>query len=87
MITDGGTVIRTPVSEVPTYSRSAGGVILMRLGEGHSLVNFTKVPHEDPEEELPEEIAGETVVDETAAPAEVTGEVAEPAAETGNTEE
>ena len=87
MITDGGTVIRTPVSEVPTYSRSAGGVILMRLGEGHSLVNFTKVPHEDPEEELPEEIAGETVVDETAAPAEGTGEVAEPAAETGNTEE
>ncbi len=87
MITDGGTVIRTPVSEVPTYSRSAGGVILMRLGEGHSLVNFTKVPHEDPEEELPEEIAGETVVDETATPAEVTGEVAEPAAETGNTEE
>ena len=87
MITDGGTVIRTPVSEVPTYSRSAGGVILMRLGEGHSLVNFTKVPHEDPEEELPEEIAGETVVDETAAPAEVTEEVAEPAAETGNTEE
>ena len=87
MITDGGTVIRTPLSEVPTYSRSAGGVILMRLGEGHSLVNFTKVPHEDPEEELPEEIAGETVVDETAAPAEVTGEVAEPAAETGNTEE
>ncbi len=87
MITDGGTVIRTPVSEVPTYSRSAGGVILMRLGEGHSLVNFTKVPHEDPEEELPEEIAGETVVDETVAPAEVTGEVAEPAAETGNTEE
>ena len=87
MITDGGTVIRTPVSEVPTYSRSAGGVILMRLGEGHSLVNFTKVPHEDPEEELPAETAGETVVDETAAPAEVTGEVAEPAAETGNTEE
>ena len=87
MITDGGTVIRTPVSEVPTYSRSAGGVILMRLGEGHSLVNFTKVPHEDPEEELPEEIAGETVVDETATPAKVTGEVAEPAAETGNAEE
>ncbi len=51
MITNGGTIIRTPVSEIPTYSRSAGGVILMRLGEGQILVNFTKVPHEEEEPE------------------------------------
>ena len=50
MITDGGTVVRTPARDIPTYSRTAGGVIMMRLGEGHSLVNFTAVAHEDAEE-------------------------------------
>ena len=51
MITDSGTIIRTPVSDIPTYSRTAGGVIVMRLGEGQKLVNFTAVAHEEPEEE------------------------------------
>jgi DNA gyrase subunit A len=49
MITDSGTIIRTPVADIPTYSRTAGGVILMRLGEGQNLVNFTAVAHEEPE--------------------------------------
>ncbi len=52
MITDGGIVIRTPAIEISTYSRSASGVIVMRLGEDHSIANFTKVPHEDPEDEI-----------------------------------
>ena len=43
MITDGGTIIRTPACDVPTYSRTASGVIMMRLSEGQTLVNFTKV--------------------------------------------
>ena len=47
MITDTGTIIRTPVSGIPSRSRSAGGVIVMRLGEGQTLVNFTKVARED----------------------------------------
>ncbi len=50
MITDAGTIIRTPVCDVPHYSRTAGGVIMMRLSEGQTLVNFTKVPKEDDEE-------------------------------------
>ena len=66
MITNTGTIIRTPVVDVPTYSRTAGGVIMMRLNEGQSLVNFTKVPHEEPEaEDIAEEVAeeaAETVV-------------------------
>ena len=62
MITNTGTIIRTPVADVPTYSRTAGGVIMMRLNEGQSLVNFTKVPHEDPELEEAVEEATETVV-------------------------
>ncbi|MGM9684221.1 MAG: DNA gyrase subunit A [Eubacteriales bacterium] len=51
MITDGGTIIRTPVRDVPVYSRTAGGVILMRLADGQRLVNFTAVSHEEVEEE------------------------------------
>ena len=64
MITDAGTIIRTPVCDVPHYSRTAGGVIMMRLDEGRTLVNFTKVPKEDEEEnedliDSVEEIEGE----------------------------
>ena len=40
MITDGGTIVRTAVGEVPVYGRSAGGVIAMRLSEGAKLVSF-----------------------------------------------
>ncbi len=50
MITDGGTVVRTPICDIPTYSRTAGGVIVMRLSEGQSIVNFTSVAHEENEE-------------------------------------
>jgi DNA gyrase subunit A len=57
MITDSGTIIRTPVVDIPTYSRSAGGVIVMRLNEGQKLVNFTSVPHEETEAEAEAEEA------------------------------
>ena len=52
MITDSGTIIRTPVSGVPSRSRSAGGVIVMRLGEEQKLVNFTITAHADEEEDI-----------------------------------
>ena len=68
MITDSGTIIRTPVAGIPTYSRSAGGVIVMRLGEGQKLVNFTSVPHE---EQLPDEEVSE---DETITEVQTTEE-------------
>ncbi len=55
MITDSGMIVRTPVSDVPTYSRTAGGVITMRLNDGQKLVNFTVVPHEEPEEDQTDE--------------------------------
>ena len=63
MITNTGTIIRTPVADIPTYSRGAGGVIMMRLNEGQTLVNFTSVPHEEEEdEEIPEgEVVAEVV--------------------------
>ena len=52
MITDSGTIIRTPVCDIPTYSRTAAGVIMMRLGEGQTLANFTVVAHEEIEDEV-----------------------------------
>lgn len=62
MITGGGTIIRTPASDVPTYSRTAGGVIMMRVSEGQEIVNFTIVPHEEPESEdnIDNEVSSET---------------------------
>ena len=57
MITDQGTIVRTPVADINIYSRSASGVIVMRLGEGQKLVTFTKVAREDEAAEEAEEIA------------------------------
>jgi DNA gyrase subunit A len=51
IITDSGTIIRTPVQGIPVYSRSAAGVIVMRLAEGQSIVNFTKVAGAEDEEQ------------------------------------
>ena len=78
MITDSGTIIRTPVAGIPSRSRSAGGVIVMRLGEGQQLVNFTVVAREEEndEEEVELDENSETVVTEETAQ-EVVEEVAE----------
>ncbi len=43
LITDDGTIIRTPVAGIPFYGRSAGGVIVMRAAEGSRLVNMARV--------------------------------------------
>ncbi|MBQ9134381.1 MAG: DNA gyrase subunit A [Clostridia bacterium] len=43
LITGEGTVIRIPVAGIPTYSRAASGVIVMRLSDGAKIVNFAKV--------------------------------------------
>ena len=47
MITDSGIIIRTPASGVSVYSRTASGVIMMRLEEGQKLVNVTKTAKEE----------------------------------------
>ncbi|MBQ9768759.1 MAG: DNA gyrase subunit A, partial [Clostridia bacterium] len=51
IITDQGQMIRTPVAGIPVYSRAAGGVIVMRLGENQKIVNFTKVAREEKPDE------------------------------------
>ena len=78
MITDSGTIIRTPVSGIPSRSRSAGGVIVMRLGEEQRLVNFTTTAHAEEEDveaiEAPEntEVTEATETVEASETAEVT---------------
>ena len=54
LITSEGTIIRTPVSSINVYSRTAGGVIVMRLAEGASLIGATRIERE---EEIEEESA------------------------------
>lgn len=62
LITNEGIIIRTPVSGIPFYRRSAGGVIVMRLSEGASIVNFANVSVD--ESELEAEVSEETEVNE-----------------------
>ncbi len=52
MITSEGTMIRISASDIPVYSRTAGGVIVMRTASDTHIVNFAKVAKE--EEEAPE---------------------------------
>jgi len=74
MITNAGTIIRTPVAQINTYSRSAAGVIVMRLSEGQSIVNFSKVAHEEPEEEIEEAQTQTPIAEETVAAPEAISE-------------
>ena len=57
MITDEGMIVRTRVSEIPVYSRSASGVIVMRTQNDQRIVNFTLIEKEEeaPAEEAPTE--------------------------------
>ncbi len=73
MITNEGIIIRIPVEGIPTYSRSAGGVIVMRIAEGASIVNIARL---EKEEEIADEIAEseEKNISETRAVKEQTPE-------------
>ena len=64
LITNTGTIIRTPAAGIPVYSRTASGVIVMRLSEDATLVNFTTSERE--EEETSEEAPAESETAEQA---------------------
>ena len=49
IITGDGTVIRTAVSEIPVYTRTASGVIVMRPDDDTIVANITKVSREEEE--------------------------------------
>ena len=66
LITNEGTIMRIPVSGISIYSRTAGGVIVMRLNEGSSIINFARLDkQEDIEEaERQAQLDGEKIVEE-----------------------
>lgn len=55
MVSSGGIMIRTPVSQLARLGRSTQGVTLMKLSEGENVVSVAIVPHEDDEEDIPEQ--------------------------------
>ena len=69
MITNEGIIIRTPATDISTYSRTAAGVIVMRLEKGQRLVNVTRTAKEEESEETEEAVdsaEGATEAQETA---------------------
>ena len=68
-ITNLGTIIRTPVSQINTYSRTAAGVIVMRLGDGQTVAGFSLVAHEEAAEATPEAVGAPEAAPEAAATA------------------
>ena len=67
LISDGGTLVRTRVSEISRVSRNTQGVTLIRLGNGEQLVSLQVVPPEEDDvevdmdggEETPPEVEGQ----------------------------
>lgn len=60
LITNEGNLIRIHTESIPEYSRTAGGVIIMRMAGGAKIVNFSKVDREAEEEQLAdEEVSGQ----------------------------
>ena len=49
LITDQGIIIRTPAQDISELSRTAAGVIVMRLEAGQKLVNLTRIDRGDEE--------------------------------------
>lgn len=64
MMTDQGTIIRIPVKGINTYSRTAAGVIVMRLSGEQKIVGFSCVAHEEEQPEPTGDVA------DSGAPAE-----------------
>lgn len=72
LTTNLGQLIRIPADSVRKCSRSAGGVIVMRLAEDQSIVNVTRISAESEEaqgeeDEIPQKNPGDGVKDTSAA--------------------
>ena len=67
MITNEGTMIRTPVSDIRVCGRPSQGVIVMRLAEDAHVVNFAAVKDEEQAARDAEKDA-ELIVDDAEMP-------------------
>jgi DNA gyrase subunit A len=54
MITDKGTIIRMSVSDINVYSRTAGGVIVMRTSEDNRIITLSRLEKIEELEEIAE---------------------------------
>ena len=57
VITDDGTIIRTPVDAIPILGRATQGVRVMRVNDGSRIASFERAEAEDEEEDDTEEPA------------------------------
>ena len=88
LITDQGQMIRVHASDVSVYSRTAGGVIIMRLSDIQHVVNLTTVAKDEPEDEVaPASESLEAEELEVTEAIEEAEEIAQEAEELENTEE
>ena len=65
IITDDGTIIRTPASSVPVHGRATQGVRMMRVGEDARIVSIERAAAEPEEADEPESENAETDITET----------------------
>ena len=88
LITNEGTIIRIPVEGINVYSRTAAGVIVMRLDEGSSIINLARLDKaEDIEEaEKKAELDG-ALIDESEDAEKPEAAETEESAEEENAEE
>ena len=86
IITSQGTMIRVPVGGIPVYSRTAGGVIIMRTAEDAEILTFARVERE---EDILREVAAaeETLATLPPVSAEALAEEAEADTDTDGADE
>ena len=83
LITNEGTIIRTSVSGINIYSRTAGGVILMRLDEGCTINNVARLERQEEidaesaeiDAETTEEVKKEADIEDTEAEKEINNNI------------
>ena len=79
MITDKGTIIRMSVSDINVYSRTAGGVIVMRISDDTRIVTLSRLEKIEEIEEAEEKINEENKnIESTEVKETVTDDAEEP---------
>lgn len=61
LISDKGTLVRTPVAQIATAGRNAQGVKLIRISESETLVGLACVEHEEPSDDDSDSEHGEMI--------------------------
>jgi DNA gyrase subunit A len=75
LISDGGTMVRTRVSEIRSVGRNAQGVMLIRVGDSETLVGVVCLDGIEDDDAI-EGVASEVDADGAESPVEVVAEVA-----------